>query len=54
MLLAKLEGNPKIDAARNTIIARMLERYRAVVGGGSKRVTGLQRSDYFFRLIVTL
>jgi DTW domain-containing protein YfiP len=34
MLLAKLEGNPKIEAALNVSFAKMLERYRAVHGGG--------------------
>jgi DTW domain-containing protein YfiP len=32
MLLAKLEDNPKIEAALNTSFAKMLERYRAAVG----------------------
>jgi DTW domain-containing protein YfiP len=32
MLLAKLEGNPKIEAALNVSFAKMLERYRG--GGG--------------------
>ena len=29
MLMARLEGNPKIEAALNTGFAKMLERYRA-------------------------
>ena len=29
MLLARLERNPKIEAALNTSFAKMLERYRA-------------------------
>ena len=32
MLLARLERNPKIEAALNTSFAKMLERYRAVYG----------------------
>jgi hypothetical protein len=32
MLMARLEGNPKIEAALNTNFARMLERYRAAHG----------------------
>jgi hypothetical protein len=38
MLLARLEGNPKIEAALNTSFARMLERYRAAYPRGKKRV----------------
>jgi DTW domain-containing protein YfiP len=38
MLLARLEGNPKIEAALNISFAKMLERYRAVVGTGKKKV----------------
>ena len=42
MLLARLEDNPKIEAALNTTFAKMLERYRAAhgrkrVGGGAPR-----------------
>jgi DTW domain-containing protein YfiP len=37
MLLARLEGNPKIEAALNVSFAKMLERYRAVVGRGKKK-----------------
>jgi DTW domain-containing protein YfiP len=36
MLLAKLEGNPKIEAALNVSFAKMLERYRAAVGSENK------------------
>ena len=32
MLMARLEGNPKIEAALNTSFAKMLERYRATEG----------------------
>ena len=32
MLMARLEGNPKIEAALNTNFAKMLERYRAAYG----------------------
>lgn len=32
MLMARLEGNPKVEAALNTSFAKMLERYRAVHG----------------------
>jgi len=38
MLLARLEENPKIEAALNTSFARMLERYRAAYPKGKKRV----------------
>jgi DTW domain-containing protein YfiP len=38
MLLARLEGNPKIEAALNVSFAKMLERYRAVYGGGKKKI----------------
>jgi DTW domain-containing protein YfiP len=38
MLLARLEENPKIEAALNTSFARMLERYRAAYPRGKKRV----------------
>jgi DTW domain-containing protein YfiP len=42
MLMARLEGNPKIEAALNTSFAKMLERYRAAhgkkrIGGAAKR-----------------
>jgi DTW domain-containing protein YfiP len=37
MLLARLEENPKIEAALNTSFARMLERYRAAYSKGKKR-----------------
>lgn len=36
MLLARLEDNPKIEAALNVSFAKMLERYRAVHGTGKK------------------
>jgi DTW domain-containing protein YfiP len=36
MLLAKLERNPKIEAALNTSFAKMLERYRAAMGSENK------------------
>ena len=32
MLMARLERDPKIEAALNTSFAKMLERYRAVHG----------------------
>jgi len=38
MLLARLEQNPKIEAALNTSFARMLERYRTAYPRGKKRV----------------
>jgi DTW domain-containing protein YfiP len=38
MLLARLERNPKIEAALNTSFAKMLERYRAVYGGGKRKI----------------
>jgi hypothetical protein len=37
MLLARLEGNPKIEAALNVSFAKMLERYRVVVGAKGKK-----------------
>ena len=33
MLMARLERDPKIEAALNTSFAKMLERYRAAQGG---------------------
>jgi len=39
MLMARLEGNPKIEAALNTNFAKMLERYRAAYG--TKRIGGV-------------
>ena len=38
MLMARLERNPKIEAALNTSFAKMLERYRAAHPKGPKRV----------------
>ncbi len=38
MLLARLEQNPKIEAALNASFARMLERYRAAYPKGKTRV----------------
>ncbi len=38
MLLARLEKNPKIEAALNISFAKMLERYRAAYPKGKKRV----------------
>ena len=40
MLMARLEKNPKIEAALNTSFAKMLERYRAAYPKGHKRVGG--------------
>ena len=37
MLMARLEQDPKIEAALNTSFARMLERYRAAYPKGEKR-----------------
>jgi DTW domain-containing protein YfiP len=36
MLMARLEKNPKIEAALNTSFAKMLERYRAAHGKGTQ------------------
>jgi DTW domain-containing protein YfiP len=33
MLMARLENNPKIEAALNTSFAKMLERYRTAAHG---------------------
>ena len=43
MLMARLEGDPKIEAALNTSFAKMLERYRAAhgknrIGGAADRL----------------